>query len=335
MKANQILTSLKLPVNSANRAYCSRLSNIYTLLSEITNDFFISKILDRDPELNQHKITVLTDRSEYRFSIPADNAFYYEVCKLLRLPYNVLGVEKTTENKGIAVDRDILLSIKKAAKFVCTNPLRFNLNCVCLDFTKDGLKVVGTDGYLLYMSKNYDYLGINKQILLSKESLKTVLSLNPKGEKVAIEVPGNEDYIFIDGIRLAIETDARFPDYKVILPKYDLKMNFDKVKFISNVKSVLPCSNKYCPTVKFHLNGNIKMTASDVDFGVETEKTMPYVRKYFKDMDISLNGKHLLKGMGIFKTKELNMYSDGNSKRCVMFTDEVDTLLMMPILNQN
>jgi DNA polymerase III sliding clamp (beta) subunit (PCNA family) len=77
------------------------------------------------------------------------------------------------------------------------------------------------------------------------------------------------------------------------------------------------------------------MSASDIDFGFECAKEMSYINKNFIDTDIAFNGKFLIEGLNIFKSKEISMYSEGNPSKAAIFTDEVETVLLMPLLLNN
>ena len=94
----------------------------------------------------------------------------------------------------------------------------------------------------------------------------------------------------------------------------------------------MPYANKITAQVNFHLNGNIAMSSCDVDFSFESNSEMPYISKNFVDTDIAFNGKFLVDSLGIFKDKTVKMFSDGIPTKAAIFTNDTDTVLLMPLM---
>ncbi len=144
----------------------------------------------------------------------------------------------------------------------------------------------------------------------------------------------NECSALFNGIEVEL-LDCKFPDYKVVIPEYKDKMTFDRVQMIKNVKSVAVYSNKSTAQVNLHLNGDIKFMAEDVDFSFGSCLWMPYVSKSFKDTDIGFNGNFLRDALSIFKTSNVDMYSDGKPSQAAIFTDGNDKVLVTPLIINN
>ena len=381
MKSNEILKAIGVTKNKFTQLHCTKLAAIYILLKEIKNEIVIAEItesnieikfglatdtkkFDRDgiditniynygEPMTANKITVLTEKSEYSFAVPVANDFYYVICDLLGLQYEVKGIENIEALRTFEVSSEILNSIKKAAKFASKDGLRPAMTCVCLDFNSNDLQVVATNAHRLYLSKQFDCEASDPmQLLLSPESVKMIAGMKVKDETIKIELLPVETHLQIDedtdektlteihsflfnGLKCQYYPEMKFPNYKVVIPELKSKMTFDRVQFVDNVKSVYPSSNKCTGQVNFHLNGNIQMSACDIDFGFECAKEMSYINKNFIDTDIAFNGKFLIEGLNIFKSKEISMYSEGNPSKAAIFTDEVETVLLMPLLLNN
>jgi len=112
-------------------------------------------------------------------------------------------------------------------------------------------------------------------------------------------------------------------------------MEFNREQMIKNVNKVLPYANKSTNLVSFHLNGQIDLHTQDIDFSFECDATMPYIRKDFKDTDIAFNGKFLNEALSIFKSNTVNMYSEGQATKAAIFTDNTDSVLLMPLMLNN
>ena len=126
--------------------------------------------------------------------------------------------------------------------------------------------------------------------------------------------------------------DARFPDYKVVVPKYKSGVTFDKNTFVSCVKQVLPFSNKSTNAVNIDINGELRFAAQDVDFSFEGGIRSAYLKKDMPDTVIAFNGKFLIETMGIFKSDKITMLSEGSPTKAGIFTDGTDTALIMPLM---
>jgi len=363
MKSNEILKAIGLPKSKYNNAHCSKLASVYSLLKEVKGDIISAEIVGseelffgRDTEnsydwkrgkeikvnnegqsIKAEKIKVVTSYGGvYSFAIPIENAFYYAVLDLLGISYKDTKVEITEFKMGVILVPEILDDIKRAAKFVSKNDLKPQLGCVCLDFSGECVQVVATDAHRLYLSRKRGYERNDKtpfKILISAESVKELCSVKVDYESpITIKVVDKETAYFND-IKVSLyDGYQKFPDYKAVIPTYDTSMVFDRKAMISNVKKVMPYSNKSTMQVNFHLNGKIEMMAEDRDFEFGTTASFPYVSKDFQDTDIAFNGKFLVETLGVFKSSEVSMLHNGIPTKPAIFTDGSERVLVCPLM---
>lgn len=97
----------------------------------------------------------------------------------------------------------------------------------------------------------------------------------------------------------------------------------------------MPYSNKFTSQVNFHINGSIALHSQDVDFSFECNADMPYISKNIPDTDIAFNGKMLNECLSIFKDSTLKFKTDGKSTQAGIFTNDTDTVLIMPLMLNN
>lgn len=298
--------------------------------------FPIEKIRKDMDVMEGSRIAVVIATGTYYFYLPVNNGFYYTTMRMLNIPYEVQHVEKVIEAKCthrfITLD-NIFDLIKKASKFVSVDDLRPSMTGVCLDFNKDGVEVVGTDAHKLYYSKRFDCEGFkeNVRVIISPRSFKQLFAHKvDRTRPVHVYIYDNFTAT-IDGVEVGL-IDAKYPDYPCVIPKYDLAMEFNTKDFIKNVKKVWPSANKSTNQVTFHINGSISMSACDIDFHYEASADMPYVSKNIPDTDIAFNGKFLVDGLGIFKDKTIKMMTEGSSTKAAIFTNNDDSLLVMPLM---
>ena len=317
------------------------------------------EIVSNGIEMEGQKIQVTFTKGVYTFTLPIDNEFYFAVCELLKIDYKAKEIETVEVLQTITVESNVITAIKKASKIVSKDDLRPAMQCVMLHFTDKGCKVVSTDAHRLYYSRIYESnLKAETKLLLSPDAVKAISSIKDKGENITIELlPAigvvtcqddfwNKDiekweskdriedkyFALINGIKVELWQEHKYPDYECVIPKYEQKMVFNKDTFVSKMKQVLPYANKATNQIAFHLNGKIEMMAQDVDFSFESTSEMPYISKDFIDTDIAFNGKFLIECLGMIKAKEISMYHEGINTRGGIFTDGIDNCLLMPLM---
>jgi hypothetical protein len=271
----------------------------------------------------------------YKFNLPLNNAFYYKFMSLVGIEVESPVIELKQPLKTILVSSTILEAIKKAKNFISKDNLRPAMGSVCLHFEKNTCQVVATDAHQMFLSRLFpcNSGAYTFNLLISNDSFKAIgLIKKPVDE---IEIVTFENFIgTIAGIDVNY-LDANFPDYKCVIPDYESSMTFDRVQLIEKVKSIEIYANCTTKQINFHLNGSIELSAQDVDFSFESTENMPYINKSFVDMDIAFNADLIKNSLSIFKTKEIKMYSEGSNTRAAIFTDNVDSVLLMPLMLNN
>lgn len=279
---------------------------------------------------NWHKITVSHDSGTYNFQLPENNEVFNLFCELVDMP--VKRCEDTPEViDTIVVDSGIFKQIGKAVKFVSKDMTRPAMCCVCIDIVNGKLQVAGTDAHKMYYSKQLECSHTGEmQILISENDAKEIGKIKPENDLCEIALLSN-NRIMVNGKKYAC-IDAKYPNYKSVIPEYKNFMEFNKKGMAENIKRVLPHANKVTNHVLFHLNGSVALSCCDVDFSFESNAEMPYINKSFPDMDIAFNGKFLLTTLDVFKDKTIKMYSESQNTRAAIFSNNEDNVLVMPLM---
>lgn len=276
------------------------------------------------------KIRVDLQTGSYTFPVPVGVPFYNEVCNLVGLPVEQKVVEKPKVVRMFTMPSEVLGALKSASKFTSTDTLRPAMTCVLLEIRDNMMTVVGTDAYRLFKSQSFEVSGPSGSFdyLIPRAALKRL----PKTQEGSFFFYESKDgRVSFLGITATL-LDARFPDWKCVMPKYESYMEFEREDFMEKVCQVLPYANKSTAQVTFHINGDIQMTAQDVDFSFESIARMRYLTKNIPDTDIAFNGKFLKESLSIFKEDSIKFYSEGNNTRAGIFTNDVDTVLLMPLM---
>ena len=281
------------------------------------------------------QVTVKHNTGHYSFPFPAGNKFYdalagmagEAVYKEPEAPVQVL--------ETIVVGSNLFKSMASAVKFISRDDMRPVMQHVCISIEKNKASVVATDAHRLFMSqKVYADRKQRTEIMVSEKDAKIIAKLSFEDELTEISIL-NDNRVMIGGQVFGMFTDAKYPDYRVVVPSYKKYMEFEREDFIKNVKCVIPYTNKSTTQVLLNLNGQILLCAQDVDFSFEGGIKMRYLKKQFKDTQIAFNGKFLVEALSIFKEKNIKMFTDGVPGRAGIFTNGKDTVLIMPLMLNN
>lgn len=275
-------------------------------------------------------IEVQMNTGRYSFPVP-DGELYRMIAIFLGLEF--MEVEKPIEIlETITIDSSILPDLAKATKFVSDDDLRPAMTHVLIELSKGRVQLCATDAHRLYFSRKLKSSAKKpKELLISKKAAMALSKIKTKEATVELHILKGGDKIQVNGAVYDL-LDAKFPNYKVVVPQYETFMEFEKDTFIEKVKNVSVYSNHYTNQVSLHLNGNIKFHSQDVDFSLEGSAEMNYVSKTCPDTHIAFNGKFLMEGLSIFKDKKVKMMTEGSPTKAAIFTNDVDSILLMPLM---
>jgi len=371
MTQQQILTGLKLNSDQLTKKYAGKLVLIFNLINELEKleGFKVSlsseignvDMVKALPELvypenynerNKYfelkrqqdnckevyglfeqwvNISVSHNKGCYTFPFPVNNVFYDKFLGMAGMQVNEVKKDVFIK-ETIILDAAILKSFSKALKFISKDDLRPAMQCVLIHCNEGKATLVSTDAHKLYQSQKFDCSQNNDtKLLISESDAKRLSKIKPLHDVIELHILLDDNQIMIDDEIINL-VDARFPDYKVVIPEYETFMEFEKDSFVKNIKKVIPYANKSTSQVNFHLNGSIALHTQDVDFSFECDADMPYISKNFIDTDIAFNGKFLLETCSIFKDKTLKFYSEGKNTRAAIISNGNESVLLMPLM---
>lgn len=267
----------------------------------------------------------------YSFPLPVNTKFYSLFMEFIGIE-TAVNVAKEKPLHSVSIPGEVLQTIGKAVKFISKDNLRPALTGVCLKIKDNKLQIAATDCHKLFYSPLLDCNDNDGTYIIPADAAKKLAKVKTKKDEfVTLNIFDNDKAEFA-GVEFSFITDAKFPDYAVVIPEYNTYMQFDRVQFITNLKQVVPYSNRSTNQVKLHLNGSIALHCEDVDFSFEADREMNYTSKNFPDFDIAFNGNFLIDIMNVFKDKEIKMYHNGQSStKAGTFTDGKDNVLCMPL----
>jgi DNA polymerase-3 subunit beta len=188
--------------------------------------------------------------------------------------------------------------INKTLFAVSNDELRPAMTGVFFELDKKSIQMVATDAHRLIRYRRTDvqapkadsFVVPKKPLALLKNALKD------DGSLITVSYNSNHFFVSQNDITLSCRLiDARFPDYKVVIPSespYTLKVN--RSDFQSALKRVSVFSNKSTSLVVLKITGSeLHLDARDIDFSNEGNETMACTYNG-EDMQIAFNGRFLI-----------------------------------------
>ena len=203
----------------------------------------------------------------------------------------------------------LLTAINKTLFAVSGDDLRPAMTGVFFELSKDGVQFVATDAHRLVRYKRTDTKATqNASFIVPKKPLNLLKNALPDNED-PITVSFNSNHLFVDhgSTQLICRLiDARFPDYKVVIPADNpYRLTVNKHDFQNALHRVNVFSNKSTNQVALSITGNeLQMAAQDIDFSFEGNERMSCEYKG-EDIQIAFNAKFLIEMLSAADTDDI------------------------------
>ncbi|GAC1594430.1 MAG: DNA polymerase III subunit beta [Ginsengibacter sp.] len=238
----------------------------------------------------------------------------------------------------------LVTAINKTLFAVSNDDLRPAMTGVFFELDKKGLTVVATDAHRLVRYTRTDVsCPKSDTFIVPKKPLNLLKNALPDNDD-QLEVSYNSNHLFIKhaGTELVCRLiDARFPDYKVVIPLDNpYKLTVSKNDFQNALRRISVFSNKSTNQVALNITGSeLQLAAQDVDFSFEGNERM--ICSYDgEDLQIAFNAKFLIEMLNAAETKEVTVELSTPTKAGIIkptSSEENEELLMlvMPLMLNN
>jgi DNA polymerase-3 subunit beta len=238
----------------------------------------------------------------------------------------------------------LLTAINKTLFAVSSDDLRPAMTGVFFELSKDGVQFVATDAHRLVRYKRTDAKAAKTHsFIVPKKPLNLLKNALPDNDD-EITISYNSNHLFVNhGSTQMIcrLIDARFPDYKVVIPAdnpYHLVVN--KADFQNALRRVNVFSNKSTNQVALNITGSeLQMAAQDVDFSFEGNERMS-CQYNGEDLQIAFNAKFLIEMLNAADTDEVRVELSTPTKAGLIKPSEQAEnedllMLVMPLMLNN
>lgn len=267
--------------------------------------------------------------------------------------YKVMGENPDNFPKEPAADNSnsftmsssaLVTAINKALFAVSNDDLRPAMTGVFFELDKKSLTFVATDAHRLVRYSRTDISCPKKDsFIVPKKPLTLLKSALPVNDD-ELKISYNSNHLFVehDGTELVCRLiDARFPDYKVVIPADNpYKLTVNRHDFQNALRRVSVFSNKSTYQVALNITGSeLQLAAQDVDFSFEGNERMK-CQYDGEDLQIAFNAKFLIEMLNGADTDEVVVELSTPTKAGIIKPTEQANgedllMLVMPLMLNN
>ncbi len=235
-------------------------------------------------------------------------------------------------------------AINKCLFAVSNDDLRPAMTGVFFELSEKSVTCVATDAHRLVRFSRLDVACPKKDTFIVPKKPLTLLKIVLPSNNDELEVSYNSNHLFVKhgGTELVCRLiDARFPDYKVVIPTDNpYKLTVNKNDFQNALRRISVFSNKSTNQVALTITGSeLQLAAQDVDFSFEGNERMN-CRYDGEDLQIAFNAKFLIEMLSAADTEEVTIELSTPTKAGIIKPTEKEEneellMLVMPLMLNN
>ena len=238
----------------------------------------------------------------------------------------------------------LVTAISKCLFAVSNDDLRPAMTGVFFELSPKGITCVATDAHRLVRFSRLDVVcPETSTFIVPKKPLNLLKNVLPNTDE-QLNISYNSNHLFVKngGTELVCRLiDARFPDYKVVIPTDNpYKLTVNKNDFQNALRRVSVFSNKSTNQVALTITGSeLQLAAQDVDFSFEGNERMA-CQYDGEDLQIAFNAKFLIEMLSAAETDEVVIELSTPTKAGIIkptekAADEELLMLVMPLMLNN
>ena len=249
------------------------------------------------------------------------------------------------ESNSFTMPSSALVSaINKCIFATSSDELRPAMTGMFFELNKKGITTVATDAHRLVRFTRTDVSSPETAtFVVPKKPLNLLKNVLPNTD-AEITLSYNSNHLFVeqDGVELVCRLiDARFPDYKVVIPNDNpYKLTLNKNDFQNALRRINVFSNKSTNQVALAISGSeLQLSAQDVDFSFEGNERMN-CQYDGEDLQIAFNAKFLIEMLSAVDTTEIVIELSTPTKAGIIKPTEQQEneellMLVMPLMLNN
>ena len=235
----------------------------------------------------------------------------------------------------------LVTAINKCIFATSTDELRPAMTGIFFELSPKGITTVATDAHRLVRFSRTDISSPEKaSFVVPKKPLNLLKNVLPNTD-AELTISYNSNHLFVkqDEIEMVCRLiDARFPDYKVVIPADNpYKLTVNKNDFQNALRRINVFSNKSTNQVALSITGSeLQLSAQDVDFSFEGNERMN-CQYDGEDLQIAFNAKFLIEMLSAADTAEIVIELSTPTKAGIIKPTEQEEneellMLVMPLM---
>lgn len=278
------------------------------------------------------KNTVQVSQEDSRVTIKSGRSRFTLLC----LPAEDFPVSQAIDSKFTfkLPQRTFKELLARTAFAMANNDVRYYLNGLCLETTKEQLVVVGTDGHRLALAQaHFDLSAYEpKQVIIPRKAVLELSRLLENSENEMTVAVGETHIEAVISERLTLRSqliDGRFPDYHAVIPTRADKIIVAECDTLKQTLSrVAILSNEKFKGVRFSLtSGLLEVSSKNPENEVAEEQIEIDYRG--EPLEIGFNVTYLLDALAVIPTKEVVMNFIDENSSVLVTPHEIEDLKMV------
>ncbi len=279
--------------------------------------FDICRALPADAELN---IEIKNDRALIR-----SGKSRFTLATLAAQEYPVIDI--TEQTASFSLDKSVLSKVLENTQFaMAQQDVRYYLNGLLLEVSKDTLRAVATDGHRLALDETpiESQLEEQVQIIVPRKGITELMRLL-SGDDEAVEVQITPNHIRIKDQNACFTSkliDGRFPEYQRVIPEISstaVMANREQLKDSLTRASIL--SNEKYRGVRIILSANSLRALAHNPEQEEAEEEVE-VSYDGDEIEIGFNVSYLLDTLSIIKTEKVKLSVMDPNSSCLILPED-------------
>lgn len=248
------------------------------------------------------------------------------------------GTEDIEEQVKFEIPQKTLkLLIDKTAFAMAQQDVRYYLNGLLMELSKDFLRLVATDGHRLALSEyaNANNVSVDKQIIIPRKGILELARLLSNTDENA-EVKISNNHIRVQTRQFTFTSkliDGKFPDYNRVIPLDGNKtLSVDRDLLKQSLQRISILSNEKYRGIRLTLgDNNLSIQANNPDREeAEEEITVEFDES---QLEIGFNVTYLLDVLSVLDSDQVLIKLKDSNSSCVITTPESDQFryVVMPM----
>jgi DNA polymerase-3 subunit beta len=295
-------------------------------------------LMDSLKNIADQPLTFTIDKN-FTVEITSDNGKYKVMGEN---PDNFPKEPVADDTNSFTMTSTALVSAINVSLFAVSNDdLRPAMTGIFFELNKDAIQFVATDAHRLVRYKRTDVkCPRTDSFIVPKKPLNLLKNVLPDNEdELHISYNGNHFFVTHGSTQLICRLiDARFPDYKVVIPSDNpYKLTVKRSDFQSALRRISIFSNKSTNQVVLSINGSeLQLAAQDIDFSSEGTERMN-CEYDGEDLQIAFNAKFLVELLNASDSEEVVIeLSTPNKAGIIKPTEQTENeellMLVMPLM---